>query len=251
MKHFPLFALIMAAMLMAGCGKQAATPPTTKAKAVDSGDSTIYGLVCDGSSDSILVFLPDPYDGSDPDTLDILDASRHHHVFGRLYVGDRVAILRDSTNSNQASVVIVTQDLQGPWCYKVKPRLRSRSVMESDSLTQDIWDLPDSSREQLLVEREYGFNLKTDSVAMPIGMRQAHADEDSPIEYPPLKRYRQWYIRNGRLHLVETSIDTLGNMKPIATDTAELVELTPDTLVLRLPDGLHGYYRKTENELNQ
>lgn len=251
MKHFSLYGLIMAAVLMTGCSKQIATPPATKTKTVDNGDSTLYGLVCDGSNDSILVYLPDPYDGSDPDTLDILDASRSRHVFGRLYVGDRVAILRDSTNSKKASVVIVTQDLQGQWCYKVKPRLRSRSVMESDSVPHDIWELPDSSKKQLMVEREYGFHLKTDSVALPIGMRQSNADEDSPIEYPPLKRYRQWYIHNGRLHLVETSLDTLGNSKPIATDTAELVELTPDTLVIRLPDGLHGYYRKIEKVENQ
>ena len=60
------------------------------------------------------------------------------------------------------------------------------------------------------------------------------------------KNKRQWYIHNGRLFLVETSIDSLGNIKPIATDTAELVELNPDTLVLRMSDGLHGYYRKAE-----
>jgi hypothetical protein len=213
---------------------------------VAEGYSTAYGLVCDGSNDSILVFLPDPYDGSDPDTVDILNASRQHQVFGRLQVGDRVAIMRDTVGQNRTSVVIVSQDLQRQWCYKVKPRIRRRAELVNDSVGLTYWELPDTLQQQLIAEREYGFTLKADSVAMPIGMRQANADEDSPVEYPPLKRYRQWYIRNGRLLLVEQGLDSLGNNVTIATDTAELVLLSPDSLVLRLSDGLHSYYRRAE-----
>ena len=246
MKHFSLLALMMATFIVMACQQQKNMPPLLQPKTTDSGDSTLYGLICEGSNDSILVYLPDPYDGSDPDTLDILYASRQHQVFGRLQVGDRVAIMCDTVGYKRASVVIVTQDLQRQWCYKVKPRIRRRAEMVNDSVGLTYWELPDTLQQQLIAEREYGFALKADSVAMPIGMRQAHADEDSPVEYPPLKRYRQWYIQNGRLLLVETTLDSLGNIKPVATDTAELVELTPDTLVLRMADGLHGYYRKVE-----
>ena len=35
------------------------------------GDSALYGLACDGCTDSILVFLP--YSGGDPDTFDIIN----------------------------------------------------------------------------------------------------------------------------------------------------------------------------------
>ena len=246
MKHSTLFGLVIAAVMMAGCGQNTTTPAVNKAKMVANGDSTFYGLVCEGSNDSVLVFLPDPYDGSDPDTLDILYASRQHQVFGRLQVGDRVAIMRDSIGSKRASLIIVTQDLQRQWCYKVKPRIRRRAELVNDSVGLTYWELPDTLQQQLIAEREYGFSLKADSIAMPIGMRRDNTDEDSPVEYPPLKHYRQWYIRNGRLLLVETSLDSLGNITPLAADTAELVELTPDTLVLRMADGLHGYYRKAE-----
>ena len=246
MKHFSLLGLMTTFLLMAGCTEQSALRPVKRVMPADSSDENIYGLVCDGSNDSILVFLPDPYDGSDPDTLDILNASRQHQVFGRLQVGDRVAIMRDTVGYKRASVVIVTQDLQRQWCYKVKPRIRRRAELVNDSADLTYWELPDTIRKQLSAEREYGFTLKADSVAMPIGMRQAHADEDSPVEYPPLKRYRQWYIHNGRILLVETNIDSLGNSTPISTDTAELVLLMPDSLVLRMSDGLHEYYRKAE-----
>jgi len=245
MKHFSLMALMMAAFFVMACQQPKSIPSPLQKKTADNGDSTLYGLVCDGSNDSILVFLPDPYDGSDPDTLDILNATRQHQVFGRLQVGDRVAIMGDSAGK-KASVVIVTQDLQRQWCYKVKPRIRRRAELVNDSIGLTYWELPDTLQEQLIAEREYGFWLKADSVAIPVGMRQANADENSPVEYPPLKRYRQWYIRNGRLLLEETTLDSLGNSKTLATDTAELVELTPDTLVLRMSDGLHGYYRKAE-----
>ena len=246
MKNFSLLCLMVAALMTAGCGQKATAPVMNKSTMAADGDSTFYGLVCDGSNDSILIFLPAPYDGSDPDTLDILYASRQHQVFGRLQVGDRVAIMRDTAGSNRAALVIVAQDLQRQWCYKVKPRIRRRAELVNDSIGLTYWELPDTLQQQFIAEREYGFSLKADSMAMPIGMRQAQADEDSPVEYPPLKRYRQWYIRNGRLLLVETSLDSLGNSIPVSTDTAELVELTPDTLVLRMADGLHGYYRKAE-----
>ena len=246
MKRFSFIGLLMAAVMIVGCGQKTVPPVVNKTKTAANDDSTLYGLVCDGSNDSILIFLTDPYNGSDPDTLDILNASRQHQVFGRLQVGDRVAIMRDTVGSDRASLVIVTQDLQRQWCYKVKPRIRRRAELVNDSIGLTYWELPDTLQQQLIAEREYGFSLKADSVAMPIGMRQAHADEDSPVEYPPLKRYRQWYIRNGRLLLVEYGLDSLGNSKPVATDTAQLVELTPDTLVLQLSDGLHGYYSKTE-----
>ena len=45
------------------------------------GDSALYGLACDGCTDSVLVFLP--YSGGDPDTFDIINAFQQHHVYGR------------------------------------------------------------------------------------------------------------------------------------------------------------------------
>ena len=240
----------LALLLMAACSVPQKEEFTVNNNAGANGDSTIYALVCEGSNDSVLVFLPDPYDGSDPDTLDILDAMRRRQVFGRLAIGDRVAMVRDTADSKAAAMVIVTQDLLGQWCYKVKPQWRKHlgemTVGHGDSARMVTREMPDSVRQLLFAEREYGFTLKADSVALPVGMRMRNTEEDSPVEYPPLKRYRQWYLHNGKLMLVVNSIDTLGHATTLSTDTAELVMLTPDTLVLRMSDGLHGYYRKTE-----
>lgn len=247
MKHLTL-TMLCALLLQACTTRQPQQPASAIRPIADASDSTIYGLVCDGSNDTIIVFLNDPYDGSDPDTLDILEASKAQQVFGSLRIGDRVAIMRDTADNRRASRVIVTQDLLGQWCYKVKPSLRRVAGMEGQSNETAVSQLPDSLQQLLDTEMEYSLVLKTDSMAYSIGMRlaAATADEQSPIEYPATKRYAQWYIRDGRLLLTESAIDSLGNSRPVSTDTTELVMLTPDTLVLRFADGERGYYRKTK-----
>ena len=55
------------------------------------GDSTLYGLACDGCTDSVVVFLP--YEGGDPVTYEIIDALRMGKVFGRPKIGDRLALI--------------------------------------------------------------------------------------------------------------------------------------------------------------
>ena len=175
---------------------------------------------------------------------------KRNHLEGPLSICrlKRAAAVRDTADPKRARLVIVTQDLLGQWCYKVKPTLKRRAGADVLSVEHFMEQMPDSLRGQLDAEREYGFTLKVDSVALPIGYRQAAADADaeSPLEYPALKRYRQWYIRNGQLLLTEARPDSLGNATPAVTDTAELVMLTPDTLVLRFPSGEQSYYRKQE-----
>ena len=241
--HSVIIAALAVLCLTFGCSVPQKRQPLAAGQPSAAGDSTLYGLVCDGSNDSIVVFLNDPSDGSDPDTLDILDASSRRQVFGTLRIGDKVALKRNAADSTKADIVIVTQDLIGQWCYKVKPTLRRRAGM------QPVEELPDSVRKMLDEEREYGFTLKIDSLAMPVGMRQrAAADEESPVEYPRMKRYRQWYISNGRLLLTQARVDSVGNPLPAVVDTAALVLLTPDSLILRFADGDHSYYRKTDGE---
>ena len=247
MKHFALY--ILAALVLAACSTSLPQQPTANSRTMaDSDDTTIYGLVCDGSNDTIIVFLHDPYDGTDPDTLNILEASRAQQVFGALRIGDKVAIIRDTADDKRASLVIVTQDLLGQWCYKVKPTLRRRVAMDSLATDSLISEQPDSIKRMLNTEVEYGVTLKIDSVAMPIGMGadRTYTDGAQLVEFPPLKRYRQWYIRDGKLLLTQMKLDSLGNTAPLSTDTATLVVLTPDTLVLRFPDGEQAYYKKAE-----
>ena len=46
------------------------------------GDNTLYGLACDGCTDSIIVMLP--YEADRLDTFDIINANMHRQVFRRL-----------------------------------------------------------------------------------------------------------------------------------------------------------------------
>jgi hypothetical protein len=236
-------------LLTAACLDRPKAKPAPELPPTAQGDSTLYGLVCDGSNDTILVFLRDPYDGSDPDTLHILDATRAHRVFGSLRIGDKVAMMRSQADSTKADIVIVTQDLLGQWCYRVKPRLRRRADISDDDAGLLYAQLNDSLRQLLQSEQEFGFTIKIDSAAQPIGRRAVSAmgaDEERLVELPPLKRYRQWCIRNGQLLLTEMTVDSLGNRVSLSTDTADFVSLTPDSLILRFPDSLHHYYRKVE-----
>lgn len=247
MKQFS-FIILLTGMLVAACTQQQKGTISIGQTTAANDDNTLYGLVCEGSNDTIVIFLSEPYDGSNPDTLDILEASRARQVFGSLRIGDRIAIIRDSFDTKKAARIIVTQDLLGQWCYKVKPTLRRRAGGYT-ALSEGSVDVEADSLHKLLAEeREYGFVLKFDSVVLPAGTRPnaASDSEDSPIVYPKAKRYRQWYIHNGQLLLTESTLDSLGNNIPLATDTAELVMLSADSLVLRFPDKEQSFYRKTE-----
>ena len=69
------------------------------------GDSTLYGLACDGCTDSVVVFLP--YEGGDPVTYEIIDALRMGKVFGRPKIGDRLALMINPADKEEAIVVAV------------------------------------------------------------------------------------------------------------------------------------------------
>ena len=240
------YAVMMAvvAMMTLGCSHKDATDKVrmAAATAVHEGDSTIYGLACDGCNDTIVVYLRTPYTCSDPDTLNILEASRHHHVFGRAMIGDQLAIVRNANDTTVADLMIVTEDLKAEWCYRVLPTLRERVDLEGVRTAA----LPDSIKELLTIEREYGFHLKNEGVAMPIGMsyRAATTDEEEAVVYPKLTRYFEWHIYNGRLVLEASRRDSLQQRQIIVSDTADLMMLTPDTLVLRFNDREQGYYKR-------
>ena len=89
-----ILTIASALLLLAACGKKEA--PQAE-KATDNylkrqpGDSTLYGLACDGTTDSLLVLLP--YTGADPDTFDIINASQQKQIFGKPFIGDELAVI--------------------------------------------------------------------------------------------------------------------------------------------------------------
>ena len=208
------------------------------------GDSTIYGLACEGSNDSILVILKSVE--SNPDTIDILEARINRRVFGRPDIGDEVAIKMDAGKKSVADIVINIDRLKGEWCYQVMPTLRRRAGDSTNGVVQLPPDFPDSLKEKWFQPREYGFELRRDNTMRPIGLQRQEAErQPGPVEYPELKRYRQWHVYNGHLLLSEARRDTSGHQQVISTDTADIVFMRRDTLLLRFADHEQGYYRKS------
>ena len=252
MKHVFSLLLLTAALNIA-CSSQQKEDSATELD-IDSlalvleGDSTVYGLVCDGHTDTILVFLPLNDIQSDPDTFNILNASRKRNVFGRLKIGDHVAVVRNQADSTVADFVIDTDDLQNTWCYEVLHTLHKRADMDGKTESQMIANLPDSLRELLLISREYGISIKGDHTMFAFGdpKKTVETEEDHVVDYPPLRHYGRWGLLNGKLLMTVIEPDTLGQLQQVAIDTAEFVMMDRDTLVLRFNDGLRNYYRKKE-----
>ena len=209
------------------------------------GDSAIYGLACDGCTDSVIVLLPAK--GGDPVTYDILHAMKQRKVIGRPKIGDNLAVMLNPENPKEAISVVDIDELKGSWVYLVMPKLRE-GVKQMAS-NKDVDALSDSVINSLMVPREYGFKLKRDYQASPIGMtyRSATTDDESPVVYPPLKRYREWHVFNGKLILAELSAGMSGKKAHVLSqDTAEIVFMMKDSLQLRFKDETRNYYRQQE-----
>jgi len=254
-KNAFFLAIAMTTALTMGCGGNNTDKQGSANDSVVTtlpGDSTIYGLACDGCTDTILVLLRDVT--QNPDTFDILDASRNQLVFGHPRIGDQMAVVLaapDSSANDQKPVARMVVDIDkilGSWCYMVTPKLRKRADIDKAMEQEFLKKMPDTTLQRLLQPREHGFMLKNEHQAQPIGMvRQGNTTDDrSPVEYPVVKRYREWYLYNGRLILNEARRDSLGEQQVLSSDTADFVLLRRDSLVLRFSDGERSYYRKSE-----
>lgn len=213
------------------------------------GDSALYGLACDGCTDSVLVFLP--YSGGDPDTFDIIDAFQQRRIYGRLHIGDEVAVILNPEDSAEAVKVFNMEELKGTWCYMVSPTMRHIDNMPRRMRRRMMERVPDSIKRLMMAPREYSLRLKRDNTVMARGgqFRQTTTDDMSPVEYPPIKRYTDWHLYNGRIVLKADTISGFSKEgdKP-SIDTADIEMLTMDTLILRFNDHTQHYYRKTETE---
>ena len=201
------------------------------------GDSTIYGLACEGCTDSVVVLLPT--DGSDPVTYDIVQATLNRKVHGKMSVGDKIGLVRNPEDTTVADLVIDLEELSGTWCYQVMPQLRSHL------------ELTDSIRKALFVPREYGFRLKRRWTAQSVGyVPPPNPLEDrSPVVYPQLRFFTEWHILNGQLIITSGNLQKKAdsNEMEIAgtrNDTCEILYLRDDSLVLGSDGITRGYYRK-------
>lgn len=241
-KNTLLIALI--ALAFVACGGQKTTEKPAKNIGTSTkivGDSTLYGLACDGCNDTILVFLPGT--GSDPDTFNILSAMKQNRVIGKLQAGDWIAVIVNKTDKKQADMVINLDELKGTWVQMVTPTRRKTVNSIADAIDKENKQVEDSMLRQLIKPIEQGFSLKRHYEAEWYGVH-FNNDEESPVIYPQPKHYTEWHVVNGKLILTENVGGQKGKGNTVQNDTATFVFMTSDSLRLRFKDGEQGYSRK-------
>jgi hypothetical protein len=208
------------------------------------GDSTLYGLACDGCSDSVLVFLSN--DGGDPVRYNIINATRNKQVFGDLQIGDWVAVVLNPKDTTEARMVIDLDQLKGTWTFQVIPKLKKSATMTEEEI---LASMTDSMKKTLFVPREYGFTLKRHYQASPVGriMHVNTLEDDSPVEYPKVTNYTSWRIYNGWLYLYTDTVDEQGKRIPqdkVGCDKGQFVFLGADSMACFYKPKVMQYHRK-------
>lgn len=249
MKKLVICIFAIMALFAVSCGNRTKNNDKTNdslgSKARVKGDSTLYGLACEGCTDSVLVFLS--FDGGDPVTFDIIEASKKKRIIGKPETGDWVGVVLNPTDKKKADMVIDLDQLKGTWVYMAMPKVREKKSNSTNVYVDKQEE--DSILKTLMVPREQGFALKRNSVAEPVGLvfRGGSGDE-SPVVYPEVRLYTDWGIFNGRLVLFGKTRNTAGKKGNVArkavSDTAEFVFMMKDSLRLRFKDEVKGYYRK-------
>lgn len=213
------------------------------------GDSTLYGLACPGCTDSVIIVLPDS--GGDPVKYDILRATKARRVYGEPQIGDWVGVVPDRDRPGEAYSVIDLDELKGTWTYSVMPTLRDVSRLSKRQQKRILAHMPDSIVETYMIPREYGFTLKRQSQATPVGfvMQSSTVADDSPVEYPEVQMVNEWHVFNGRLILTRKEMVGSGsNAKTVNhNDTLHFAFMRGDSLALRNKDGVvTGYHRRKD-----
>ena len=250
-KILPLIGIVC--LLFFSCSKKGQQPEQISAGFRDikvdiKGDSMIYGLVCDGTTDSVIVLWPF---AGDPVTYDCIDAHENHRIIGKPTIGDWIGIMRDATDTMVVTMAVNLDQLKGTWTYPVVPVMKDLQSMSPRMQKRMMAEMPDSIKNTYLVPREYGFTLKRAHQAQAVGYVHSTSTllSDSPVEYPKVKRYRKWYMLNGRLILV--SAEPISSQAPdiqapleIKMDTLDFVSMDNDSLILTQNGIRMGFHRK-------
>lgn len=252
---------ILAAMAIVlctmGCGEQKATPHRTEghtnAELQLKGDQTIYGLACEGCTDSVILLLPN--DGSDPVRYNIIEATRNRRVLGKIKTGDWVGLVLNKQDRTVADMAVNLDQLKGIWCYIVMPKMRDFDKMSKRMQNRMMNEMSDSLKETFLVPREYGFWLKRQWEAQSVGYVREVSTlvDESPVVYPPLGYFVGWHIWNGHFVMVSgkptyDKDNKVTGYTEVSYDTCSIDYLDDDSLVLSDRDGSRSYYRKDNIE---
>ena len=251
-----LLLLFGAMMLTAACGSDKATSTASSTSSHRlKGDSTVYGLACDGCTDSVVVLLPQ--DDSDPVRFNIIEAMHRGRVLGKLQVGDRIGVVLNKRDKHKADLVVDIDRLMGIWCYIVMPTRRDAQGLSKSQQLSMMRSMPDSVKEMYFIPREYGFYLKPEWEAQSVGyVQEANSlAEESPVVYPPLGFFTGWAMWNGKLVIMRGtphfSADGKLRVTDQVSDTCDIDYLDADSLVLSSDGISRSYYRKTDiNDVN-
>ncbi len=265
MKNIIYSILLLTAVMICACGGSNDNSQNTESNAPEvqtfADDKTIYGLACDGCSDSVVYLLPS--DAGDPVKFNVISAYRKNKVHGKLRVGDRIAIVANRKDSTVADMVIDLEQLQDTWCYTVMPRLKTPEGATEAEKKKLLESISDSIKEAYFVPREYGFTLKSHNLASPIGqVRQSSVLEDeSPVEYDEVPQYTEWHILNGQLILSKQATPNTDGMEEaliadslvtMMNDTCDIIFMQEDSLILQFKDRKQSYYRvKNSDDANK
>lgn len=250
MKIKTILIVTFVGILVAGC-KKVPVPKSDNMAISHSknakGDSTIYGLACPGCTDSVIVLLPNA--GGDPITFNILEARRNSKVFGTPQIGDWLGIVPTPEDKRVARLVVDLDEIKGTWTYQVMPHLRDVSLLDKKQQARILANMPDSIVKTYMIPREYGFTLKRQSQASPVGFVRSsnNLEDDSPVEYPKVPTYIEWHAYNGNILLTKGTFDPeKGFIKDpkVKPDTFHLVYMKDDSLTLKVRNRIIGFHRQ-------
>lgn len=251
---------LLAVALTACTGGGDKATPAGKGPSTDElklkGDRTVYGLACDGCTDSVVLLLPN--DGSDPIRYNVIDATRKGKIMGQLKVGDWIGVVVNKADSTVADMVIDLDQLKGIWCYIVMPKLKDYDQMSERLQRRIMRNMPDSVKETYLIPREYGFWMKRQWSCQSVGYvrEQTSLEEESPVVYPPLGYFTAWHIWNGKLVITsgtpKLTKDNKLEVSNLQNDTCDIEYFKGDSLVLSSDGISRSYYRKNSiDDLNK
>lgn len=250
-----LFLLTAAIMALFSCGGSQDNNTDQKASSTtpEGVDSMRYGLACDGTNDSVIVFLPF-VTGADPVIYNIEVAKANGKIIGQPAIGDWVGVMLNPQDTTEATMVINLDQLKATWTYQVLPTWKDASKLSRRALARKLNEIPDSLKKAYMVPRDYGFSLLRSSVAKSVGRvrRTSTLEDDSPVEYPKVRNYTGWKCRNGRLILISTdsplplTSNEKASVKDIKEhyDTLDFISMNMDSLVLITPKGRLSFKRK-------
>ena len=143
-------------LLLTACGEKAKTTASQEERPNEEvkmkGDSTVYGLACEGCNGSTIVLLP--FDGRDPVSYEIIDANRNGRVLGDIQIGDWIGVVVSKQDKRVADEVIDLDELKGIWCYVVMPQMRDYEKMSKRLQSRMMRNMPDSIKQTYLIPRE-------------------------------------------------------------------------------------------------